>query len=176
MRAFVRCLVVVLVAAWIPAAAFAQSDIESLVAQTGIEPGATATRDHPRWREPRRIVVRDIAGLYDALAAGQPGVELIRVQTEAEAIAAEVFLVEESGDELANLDVIAGQLEAVSERTGGQTFLSIDDVPALSELASTTRRLTGVSAKQPLLHPAFLALTALILAANWFVRRRWGRR
>ena len=88
MRAFVRCLVVVLVAAWIPAAAFAQSDIESLVAQTGIEPGATATRDHPRWREPRRIVVRDIAGLYDALAAGQPGVELIRVQTEAEAIAA----------------------------------------------------------------------------------------
>lgn len=88
MRALVRCLVVVLAAAWMPTAALAQSDIDSLVAQTGVEPGATAVGDHPRWREPRKVVVRDIAGIYDLLAAGEPGVDLVRVRTEAEAIAA----------------------------------------------------------------------------------------
>lgn len=88
MRALVRCLLVFLVATWISAAAFGQSNIDSLVAQTGVEPGATTTREHPRWRAPRKVVVRDIAGLYDTLAAGEPGVELVRVRTEAQAIAA----------------------------------------------------------------------------------------
>ncbi|MDJ0812971.1 MAG: D-2-hydroxyacid dehydrogenase [Woeseiaceae bacterium] len=88
MFAFARCFFVILVIALLPGVASAQSDLESLVAQTGVEPGDTATRDHPRWREPRKIVVRDIAGLYDGLAASDPGVELVRVRSEAEAIAA----------------------------------------------------------------------------------------
>ena len=88
MRAFVRCLFTILVAVSIPLAAFGQSDIGGLIAETGVEPGETATREHPRWREPRKIVVRDIADLYDSLAAGEPGVELVRVRTHAEAVAA----------------------------------------------------------------------------------------
>lgn len=88
MRTFVRPVFAILAGLWLPAAAFGQSDIESLIAQTGVEPGATAVRDHPRWRTPRKILVRDIAGLYDALDGSMPGVEMVRVRTAAEAAAA----------------------------------------------------------------------------------------
>ncbi len=70
------------------ATAQAQSDIERLIEQTGVEPGPTAVRDHPRWRAPRKIVVRDYAGLYDAAAASVSGVELVGVRTVREAVAA----------------------------------------------------------------------------------------
>jgi phosphoglycerate dehydrogenase-like enzyme len=88
MDMFVRCLLFILVVSLVPVAASGQSDIESLVAQAGIEPAATATRDHSRWQAPRKIIVRDIGGLYEALAASEPRVELVRVRTAAEAIAA----------------------------------------------------------------------------------------
>jgi len=65
---------------------FAESAIDELVEQTGIEAGAVAVRDLPDWREPSKIIVRDIGGLYDALAGTTPGVKLIRARTEAEAI------------------------------------------------------------------------------------------
>ena len=64
----------------------AETDIDRLIQQTGIEAGPVAARDFPGWREPRKIIVRDIAGLYDNVAETAPGVELIRVQSEAEAI------------------------------------------------------------------------------------------
>ena len=68
MPTVVRLALAVLLVLWLPSAA-AQTDIESLIAQTGVEPAATATRDHPRWREPRKIVVRDYAGLFEAASA-----------------------------------------------------------------------------------------------------------
>ncbi len=124
------------------------------------------------------IATTDPEGRVRATLAGPgtPGAYEVKAVVDGEEIAAEVFLVEQSGDELANLDVISTELEAVSNRTGGRTFLSIDEVPPLAELAKTTRRLTGLIAKQPLLHPVFLFLTGLILAATWLLRRRWGRR
>jgi len=64
----------------------AESDIDRLIEQTGIEAGTVAARDLPGWREPQKIIVRDIAGLYGVVEGMAPGVEMISVRTEAEAI------------------------------------------------------------------------------------------
>jgi phosphoglycerate dehydrogenase-like enzyme len=66
---------------------FSQSAIDQLVEQTGIEPGPVAARDFPGWRPPQKIVVRDIAGLYDEVEGTVPGVNLVRVKSESEAVA-----------------------------------------------------------------------------------------
>ena len=100
----------------------------------------------------------------------------VKVAADGEDLAAEVFLVEESGDELADLEVTSSELEALAERTGGRVFLSVNDVPALAELAATTRKAAGLISKQPLLNPFFLFFTVIVLAVTWVLRRRWGRR
>lgn len=100
----------------------------------------------------------------------------VKVEIDGEEIADEVFLVEQSGDELADLDVTSSELEALAERTGGIVFLSINDLPALSELAATTRKTSGLISKQPLLNPFFLFFAVLVLGVTWVLRRRWGRR
>ncbi len=66
--------------------AAADTAIERLVEETGIKEGPTPVRDLPGWREPHKIIVRDYAGLYDDVAGTTPGVELIKVTSEAEAI------------------------------------------------------------------------------------------
>ena len=100
----------------------------------------------------------------------------VKVTVDGEDVAAEVFLVEESGDELANLEVSSGELEAAAKRTGGRVFFSVNDVPPLAELAATTRKAAGLISKQPLLNPFFLFFTVVVLALTWVLRRRWGRR
>lgn len=64
----------------------AESAIDQLVEQTGIEIGAVAVRDRPSWREPKKIIVRNIGGVFDEVSGTIAGVELIVVRTEAEAI------------------------------------------------------------------------------------------
>lgn len=105
-----------------------------------------------------------------------PGAFVVEASFADEVLAREVFLVEESGDELADLEVSTSELGAAAEKTGGRLFLGIDDVPALAELASNTRRTSGLITRQPLLSPWFLFLTLAILALTWVFRRRWGRR
>ena len=87
MLTFVRLALAAFLVLWLQPAA-AQSDIDRLIEQTGVEPAATATRDHPRWREPRKIIVRDYAGLYEAASASVSGIELVKARTVAEAVAA----------------------------------------------------------------------------------------
>ncbi len=106
----------------------------------------------------------------------EPGAYEIVASVEGEELAREVFLVEESGDELADLEAVPGELEAIAERTGGRAFLGVDAVPPLAELASTTRRAAGLVSKQPLNRPWFIFLTIAVLGATWVLRRRWGRR
>lgn len=67
--------------------ALAQSSIEQLIEQTGVEAGAVAARDFPGWREPQKIVMWDMPGLADAVEGMLPGVELILASTESEVIA-----------------------------------------------------------------------------------------
>jgi len=106
----------------------------------------------------------------------EPGAYEIIASVDGKDVAREVFVVEESGDELADLEAMPEQLRAVADRTGGQVFLGTGDVPALSELASTSRRAAGLVSKQPLSNPWFIFFTILLLGATWVLRRRWGRR
>ena len=109
-------------------------------------------------------------------APAEPGAYEVVASVEGKELAREVFIVEESSDELAELEAMPEQLRAVSERTGGRVFLGIEDVPPLSELASTSRRAAGLVAREPLSNPWFILLTVLLLGATWLLRRRWGRR
>lgn len=64
----------------------AQTAIDRLVEQTGIEAGDVAVRDMPRWREPRKIIVRADYGVNEQIAGMAPGVEFINVRSESEAV------------------------------------------------------------------------------------------
>ncbi|MEM7436140.1 MAG: glutamine amidotransferase [Myxococcota bacterium] len=120
----------------------------------------------------------DRAGQVRATLRGpvEPGAFEVEARFDGEMLAREVFVVEESGDELADLEVSAAELGAAAERTGGQVFLGIEDVPALVELASTTRKTSGIISRQPLLNPWFVFVAVALLAMTWVFRRRWGRR
>jgi len=128
--------------------------------------------------EPVAVVETDEDGLLQATvrAPAEPGAYEIVASVENEDVAREVFIVEQSGDELAELEVAPAELEALATKTGGRMFLGVEDVPPLSELAATTRRAAGLTAKQPLSNPWYIALTVLLLGATWVLRRRWGRR
>jgi len=106
----------------------------------------------------------------------EPGAYEIIASVDGKDVAREVFVVEESGDELADLEAMPEELRAVADRTGGRVFLGTGDVPSLSELASTSRRAAGLVSKQPLSNPWFIFFTVLLLGATWVLRRRWGRR
>jgi len=109
-------------------------------------------------------------------APNEPGAYEVVASVEGKDIAREVFIVEESGDELADLEVMSEPLAAAAAQTGGRLFLGTDEVPALSELASTTRRAAGLVSKQPLSSPWFILFTLTFLGLTWVLRRRWGRR
>lgn len=106
----------------------------------------------------------------------EPGAYEVVASVEGKEVAREVFIVEESGDELADLEAMPEQLHAIAAQTGGRVFLGTKDVPALSELASTSRRAAGLVSKQPLSNPWFIFLAVFVLGATWLLRRRWGRR
>ena len=128
--------------------------------------------------EPAAAVNTDQDGQLQATVRApiEPGAYEVIATIEGKEIAREVFVVEESGDELADLEAMPDQLRLVAEKTGGRLFLGVADVPALSELASTSRRAAGLVSKQPLSNPWFIALAVLLLGATWVLRRRWGRR
>lgn len=106
----------------------------------------------------------------------EPGAYEVVASVEGKDLAREVFIVEESGDELASPEALPDRLRTLAEKTGGRLFLGTEGVPPLSELASSSRRATGLVSKQPLSTPWFILLTILILGATWVLRRRWGRR
>ena len=62
---------------------------DDLVADLGLEVAPVASREHPRWRPPRRVVARvDTPARVDWLREAAPGLEIIGVQSPAEALAA----------------------------------------------------------------------------------------
>ena len=64
----------------------AESDIDRLVAQTGIELGDVALRDHPGWRTPTKIVLLDLGFPLDEIRAALPDVEIVAVQSMQELV------------------------------------------------------------------------------------------
>ena len=127
---------------------------------------------------PPVIADADEDGVLQAIlrAPTEQGAYEVVASVDGKDLAREVFIVERSGDELADLEAIPDRLQALAEKTGGRLFLGTEGVPPLSELASSSRRATGVVSKQPLLTPWFILLTILILGTTWVLRRRWGRR
>ena len=65
----------------------AQSAIDTLVEQTGVEAHGVASRDLPRWRKPTRVVVRHDADVEAIVAEELPQAEIIAVRSPAEALA-----------------------------------------------------------------------------------------
>jgi len=62
---------------------------DDLVADLGLEVAPVASREHPRWRPPGRVVARvDTPARVDWLREAAPGLEIIGVQSPAEALAA----------------------------------------------------------------------------------------
>ncbi len=87
MQTYLTRILIIAVGLNLACAAFAQSNIAELIEQTGIEAGDVAMRDMPGWREPKNIVVRDIGLSQREIQALMPGVEVIDVRSEAEAVA-----------------------------------------------------------------------------------------
>ncbi len=77
----------VLLLLFVACALRAESDIDRLVEQTGIKLSDTAMRDRAGWREPRKIIVRDVLGFYAQVTGTVPVVELVSVQSEEDALA-----------------------------------------------------------------------------------------
>lgn len=75
----------------------AESTIDQLVEQTGVRTGAVAVRDLPGWREPQKIVIRDRGFSLDDIRQLLPGVEIVAVRSQAQAI-----------EQAADADVIVG--------------------------------------------------------------------
>lgn len=63
----------------------ADSDIDKLIAETGIREGGTAMRDHAGWQGVDKVLVSDFGGIVDALQPGFPDIELIGFSSTAEA-------------------------------------------------------------------------------------------
>jgi len=80
-------ILIILSGVGLAAAAFAQSDISELTEQAGIEAGDVALRDTQNWRAPKKIVMRNIGLSRENVQALVPGVEVVEVRSEAEAIA-----------------------------------------------------------------------------------------
>ena len=64
----------------------AQTTIEALIEQTGVVAGEVALQDRPGWRKPQKIIVRDIFDFHAQVAGIAPGVELIPVASQNEAL------------------------------------------------------------------------------------------
>ena len=64
-----------------------QSTIDELVEQAGVKAGNVAMRDFTGWREPKKIVIRDIGLPLDDIRAMLPGIEVIGVRSDTEAVA-----------------------------------------------------------------------------------------
>ena len=83
-----RQALIIAAALALPLVSFAQVDIDRLIADSGLEPGPVAMRDRPNWRPPKKIVIRTIRGIDADFESDAPGVEIVRVTTVEEAIAA----------------------------------------------------------------------------------------
>ncbi|NCF51663.1 D-2-hydroxyacid dehydrogenase [Gammaproteobacteria bacterium] len=64
----------------------AETEIEKLIEQTGMEPGAVAVRDLPGWHMPQKIVIREIGGVAAEFESLVPGAQFVFVGSQREAL------------------------------------------------------------------------------------------
>ena len=68
------------------AAVAQESAVDDLIEQTGIEAGATAMRDMPGWRKPKKIVIYGGWFIDPDLQSVAPGLNIVRAQSAEEAM------------------------------------------------------------------------------------------
>lgn len=102
---------------------------------------------------------------------------IVAIRTSDErAIAEEAFVVEASGDELADPRPRPDLLARLSELTSGRHTSSADDAPRLSSYDLTRERSLGLVTETPFRNPWLVALVVAMLGVEWIVRRRLGLR
>jgi uncharacterized membrane protein len=107
-------------------------------------------------------------------APKKPGVVQARLLDGERELARTPFIVELSGEELADVKPDEESLRALAERSGGRFFASVDDAPPLEELDASREKSLGVERHAPFGNPLWAALTFLVIALEWVLRRRWG--
>lgn len=130
--------------------------------------------------EVSRIDVKaDRAGAFETVLDGPGRAGVYRVEARLpdsdQRLAQEWFLVEAGGDELADVRTNHPLLRALSASTRGR-FYRAEQAPALSAFDTTQVRQLGVHTEAPFATVWAVSLLMLLLGAEWFCRRRWGRR
>jgi len=91
-------------------------------------------------------------------------------------LAEEAFVVEASGDELADPRPRPELLRRLAELTEGRFIASADSAPRLSSFDLTRERSLGLVTDQPFRSPFAIGALLALLGAEWVVRRRLGLR
>lgn len=101
---------------------------------------------------------------------------LLSLRDDAVPLTETSFVVEEAGRELSDVQARATALKALSEATGGTFYGDEDAAPSLNRFDTTRVRLAGTVRAAPFASPWFLLCLGLLLAGEWFLRRRLGLR
>ena len=107
-------------------------------------------------------------------APDAPGVLHAVLTHDGKELARTPFIVELSGEELANPKANPELLKRIAEQTGGRFIERPEDAPALEELDASRSQSLGVERYAPFGHAGWAALTFLLIAIEWVLRRRWG--
>lgn len=110
-------------------------------------------------------------GVYRIVASlGEGGSQAEQVLAE------EAFVVETSGDELADPRPRPELLERISALTEGRFSASVDEAPRLAEYDLTRERSLGLVTESPFRSPWVVAAVLAMFGVEWIVRRRLGLR
>lgn len=128
----------------------------------------------------RQEVALDSEGRAVVVLDGPSRVGVFRVvaslESDGSQIAEEAFVVEASGDELADPRPRPELLRRLAELTDGRFIASADSAPPLSSFDLTRERSLGLVTEQPFRSPFAVAALLALLGVEWIVRRRVGLR
>lgn len=125
----------------------------------------------------------DAEGRAEATLEGpaRPGVHRIAASLASEAgggipLAEEAFVVEASGDELADPRPAPALLQRLAQLTDGRFSEDTERAPRLADYDLTRERSLGLVTESPFRSPYFVALALGLFGLEWIVRRRLGLR
>jgi len=104
------------------------------------------------------------------------GYRVIATDARGQPLAELAIVVERGGAELADVTAQPDLLKQLSSITGGKHIASIDSAPALADLDRSRSRIAGLHVTAPFKQPWFAVLAVLLLALEWFARRKSGLR
>ena len=135
------------------------------------EAGATTHREE---------LALDAGGRAIVTIDGPPRVGVYRIVatlvSDESPLAEEAFVVEASGDELADPRPRPEFLRRLAELTEGRFIASANDAPTLASFDLTRARSLGLVTEQPFRSPIAIFVLLVLLGAEWIARRRLGLR